>query len=760
MAEKSREGSRRRSAAASSIGDHGVTLAVFAVAIFLSAGLLFSMQPLFTKMVLPTLGGAPSVWSVALVFFQAALLGGYLYAHLLTRHLPGRQSVVLHLLVMLAATLALPLGMAAGWGRPPAEGELFWLFGLFTVSIGLPFFALSANGPLLQAWYARTGHPSAKDPYFLYAASNIGSFLALLSYPFLVEPFSRVSQQATYWSVLFYALIVLIAVCGVLLVRSKDAAPSAVPVGTGALVTPKHWDAAIWAALAAVPAGLMIAVTAHISTDIAAAPLLWVIPLALYLLSFVLVFQTRPIIPLRYFVVAQPFLIAALVATFVINLNLKILALFTVHIATFFVTAVVCHGELAKRRPPARYLTAFYLWMAVGGVLGGLVTAMVAPMVFNWVAEYPLLIIAAILCRPGLAMPDDRENRTFWAAAVVVLALLAIPHVAFGYEFAHDDYSGVVILLLAVALVLSRDPLKFAAVIALAFVFIRVYDTEAVGRTSIRSFFGVHKILDVPGGEYRVLMHGTTIHGAQHVRDAEGNPIPGRPEPITYYTTNSGIGQSIAAVREKKGEPVRIAAIGLGTGSIACLTEPDDTLTFYEIDRTVVRISREDNYFTFIANCAPDAEVILGDARLTLEDAPDGAYDVIVVDAFTSDAIPVHLLTREAMEIYLRKLAPDGLAVLHISNRHLELSSVVAGVAAANGAIARVHTGGTGDNDESEYSDTAYRYSTNVAVVGRNDEAFGALATRGSWEVQEPDPKQWVWTDDYSNLIGALLRNW
>ncbi|MCC6946467.1 MAG: fused MFS/spermidine synthase [Bradyrhizobiaceae bacterium] len=760
MAEKSRGGRRKRPATALlSIDNHGVTLAVFAVAIFLSAGLLFSMQPLFTKMVLPTLGGAPSVWSVALVFFQAALLGGYLYAHLLTRHLPGRQSVVLHLLVMLAATLALPLGMAAGWGRPPAEGEFLWLLGLFAVSIGLPFFALSANGPLLQAWYARTGHPSAKDPYFLYAASNIGSFLALLSYPFLVEPFSRVSEQAEFWSGLFYVLIVLIACCGVLLVRSKDAAPSAVPVGTGALAAPNHWDAAIWAALAAVPAGLMIAVTAHISTDIAAAPLLWVIPLALYLLSFVLVFQTKPVVPLRYFVAVQPFLIAALVATFAVSLNLNILALFAIHIATFFVTAVVCHGELAKRRPPARYLTSFYLWMAVGGVVGGLVTAMVAPGLFNWVAEYPLLIIAAVLCRPGFAMPDDRENRIFWAAALAVLVLLAIPHVAFGYEFAHDSYGGVVLVLLAVALVLSPDPLKFAAVIALAFVFIRIYDTEAVGRTSIRSFFGVHKILDTPGGEYRVLMHGTTIHGAQRVRDAEGNPIRSRPEPITYYTTNSGIGQSIAAVRENKGEPIRIAAIGLGTGSVACLTEPGDALTFYEIDRTVVRISRDDNYFTFIANCAPDASVILGDARLTLADAPDGAYDIIIVDAFTSDAIPVHLLTHEAMEVYLRKLVPDGLVVLHVSNRHLELSSVVAGVAAASGAITRVHTGGAGDNDEDDYSDTAYRYSTNVAVVGRDDEAFGALATRGSWEVKEPDPKQWIWTDDYSNLIGALMRN-
>lgn len=741
---------------------HTLTLGAYGLAIFLSAGLLFSVQPLFAKMVLPVLGGAPSVWSVALVFFQAALLGGYLYAHLLTRYLPGRQSVIVHLLVMLGAILALPLGMAAGWARPPAEGETLWLLGLFAASIGLPFFALSANAPLLQAWYARTGHPSSKDPYFLYAASNVGSFLALLSYPFLVEPFTRVSQQANFWSGIFYALIALIAICGVLLVRSRNAAPSAAPVGRGRLVAPTRKDAATWTALAAVPAGLMIAVTAHISTDIAAAPLLWIIPLALYLLSYVLVFQSRPLIPHEFFVKAQPILIALLIATFAVDLRLNILIVFTIHIVTFFVTAMVCHGELAQRRPAARHLTAFYLWMAVGGVIGGVLAGVVAPRLFNWIAEYPLLLVAAVLCRPGFVLEETRESRYFWLAACGLLFLLLMPRVVFGYEFGHNDYGGVVVVLLAIALIFANNPLRLASLVALTLMFIRVYDTEAIGRTSIRSFFGVHKILDVPGGQYRVLMHGTTIHGAQQVRDAEGKPLGGKPEPITYYMRNSGIGQAIKATREKKGGPIRIAAVGLGTGSIACLSEPGDSVNFYEIDRSVVRISREENYFTFIANCAPDATITMGDARLTLADAADGQYDIIVVDAFSSDAIPIHLLTREAMEIYLRKLQPNGMILLHVSNRHLELSSVVAGIADAHGAKTRTHLGRTsngGDNDEEEYSDTAYRYSTNVAVVARNDEAFGALNSQQGWEELAPDPNQWVWTDDYSNIIGALVRN-
>jgi hypothetical protein len=340
--------------------------------------------------------------------------------------------------------------------------------------------------------------------------------------------------------------------------------------------------------------------------------------------------------------------------------------------------------------------------------------------------------------------------------ALVALAILALPRIILGYEFNESTYGGVVLVLLALALVVSRDPLRFAALLALALMFIRVYDTEAIGRTSIRSFFGVHKIVDAPGSQYRVLMHGTTIHGAQQMRDADGKPLTGRPEPITYYTRNSGIGQAIAAVRENKGGPIRIAVVGLGTGSIACLTEEGDDLTFYEIDSSVVDIARE--YFTFVEQCAPDAEVKLGDARQTLTDVADGSYDIIVVDAFSSDAIPIHLLTREAMDIYLDKTAQDGLVVVHVSNRHLELSSVVAGIAAANDAVTRVETG-DGGNDEDEMSDTAYRYSTNVAVVGRNDEAFGPLATDEDWEVLEPTQSQRVWTDDYSNLIGALVRH-
>ena len=383
-------------------------LVVYGVAIFLSAALLFAVQPIFTKMVLPRLGGSAAVWSVAMVFFQTVLLAGYAYAHLLTRYVPTRYAVILHVVVMLAAIVALPLGIAEGWDRPPTENESLWLLGLFTVSIGLPFFALSANAPLLQAWFARGDHPRAHDPYFLYAASNVGSIIALLSYPFVVEPFSRLGPQTRAWSVAFYGLIVLIGVCGLLSWRGS---PAGERRGRHAQADarPTWRDAAIWMALAAVPAALLIAVTAHLSTDIAPSPFLWVIPLALYLLTFVIVFQQTPIIPHHFAVLVQPILLVGLVTTIVFRVHDYLPLVMLLHVVTFFVTALVCHGELARRRPAAGHLTSFYMWMSAGGVIGGVCTALVAPQVFSWIAEYPIVIVLAILCRPELRSPAGRR---------------------------------------------------------------------------------------------------------------------------------------------------------------------------------------------------------------------------------------------------------------------------------------------------------------------------------------------------------------
>jgi hypothetical protein len=752
-------------------------LAAFTAAIFVSAALLFMVQPMFTKMVLPRFGGAPSVWSVAIVFFQAALLAGYAYAHGLTRFAPGRPSVVIHLAVMLIAVLALPLAIANGWGQPPDVGEAFWLIGLFAASIGLPFFALAANSPLLQAWFARTDHPAARDPYFLYAASNVGSFLALVSYPLAIEPLVHLGDQARLWSFGFYLLIALIAGCGALLWRSPIRAPAAAraDAGADAIDTPPAWrDALFWIAQATVPSGLLVAVTAHISIDVAAVPLLWVLPLALYLLTFVIVFARRPIIPHWLVVAVQPAFVLALVALMVFELNessselvnmylvgpLKtIVGIIAVHVVVFFVCALMCHGELARTRPAPKYLTAFYLWMSLGGVIGGIAAGLLAPQVFDWVAEYPILLALALLCRPGRMLPEEPLRRYALLGGLVAALLIAIvatrnPTLISPDLIEDANLTRVLMALLIISVLFWRMPLPLAAIVALV-LSLHHSVLEDAGVLSVRSFFGVAKVTETADGRYRLLQHGTTLHGGQRIRDDEGQPVTGKPELLMYYWDRSSIAQTFDAARARAEGPIRYAVIGLGTGSLACKAEPGDLVHYYEIDPAIIHLARDPSVFSFLAECRPNTPVILGDARLTLAEAPDGAYDLIVVDAFTSDAIPIHLITREAMALYLKKLSPHGMVAVHVSNRYLELASVVAGIAAANGAVTRVSDGADFDDTSSS---SPYKYTATVAAVARSDEDLGKLAESSSWEIKTPDPQQWVWTDDYCNIVGAILR--
>jgi hypothetical protein len=725
-------------------------LATFTAAIFVSAALLFMVQPMVTKLVLPRFGGAPSVWSVAIVFFQAALLAGYAYAHWLTRYVRGRIAVVIHVAVMIAACFWLPLSIATGWIRLPAGGEATALITLFAASIGSPFFALAANSPLLQAWFARTDHPAAENPYFLYAGSNVGSFLALVSYPVVVEPFVRLGDQSRYWSTAFYLLIALIVACGVLLWRGGDR--PAASFDSAAQAPPTWRDAAYWAALAAVPSGLLVAVTAHISTDVAAVPLLWVVPLAFYLLSFIIVFARRPTIPHRIVLAVQPFFIIGLVAVMVFDPVKTIVWLVAVHVAVFFVCALMCHGQIARTRPAPQFLTAFYLWMSAGGVIGGITAGLIAPHVFRWVAEYPLLIALAVLCRPGLALPGDRTWRYLISAALVVAGCLLIICTYFPSVFDETTFNRTVAVLLIACVPLSRVPPAFATIVASVLLANHVLFEQA-STISVRSFFGVAKIVESSDHQFRILQHGTTMHGAQRIRAADGGPVTGPPEPLLYYWDGSAIAQTFDAVRARSEGPMRYAVIGLGAGSLACRAGLDDTVDYYEIDPAIVRIARDPKLFTFLSVCRPDAPITLGDARLTLAQARDAAYDLIIVDAFSSDAIPIHLLTREAMAIYLKKLSSHGMIVMHVSNRHLELASVVAGIAAANGLITLIN-----DSTDVDEISNPYKFAGTVAAVARSKEDLGPLAQSPDWELTAPDPKQWVWTDDYSNVFGAVLR--
>jgi hypothetical protein len=732
---------------------YGALLATFVAAIFVSAALLFAVQPMFTKMVLPQLGGAAAVWSVALVFFQTALLAGYIYAHLITRFAPGRSSLIIHIAVNVVACFFLPLHVATIFGPPPQSAEAFWLLALFTLSIGLPFFALAANGPLLQAWFARTSHPAAKDPYFLYAASNAGSFLALISYPVAIEPFIRLGLQSWLWTGGFYTMILLIVACGALMLRNRGQAATSRIANGEDTAPPGLTDMVWWVFLAAVPSGLLIAVTAHIATDIAAVPLLWVLPLALYLVTFVIVFQTRPLIPHALVVKVQPLFVLALAAAFVLGPIDSIVMSILLHLSVFFVCVLMCHGELARRRPPARYLTGYYMWISIGGMVGGILTGLVAPHVFNWIAEYPILLLLAVLCRPGLALPSPGSGQYALFAALGAGLLVLVAALAFDLRPEWSVLYVLVGLLIGLTVRFWQAPLPFAAILAVLFI-VNLSFRESQTIHVVRNFFGVLSVVDSSDGQYRGLWHGTTSQGTQKVRDEDGNRIPGRPEMISEFFEGAGIDQVFKAVQARTKGPIDYAVVGLGTGSLACQRRPGDTLTYYEIDPDIVRIASDPKLFNFVSECAPDAPIVIGDARQKLASAPDASYDLIMIDAFIGAAIPVHLLTREAVALYLRKLKPGGVIAMHISNKNLELASVVAGVAEANGLIARIYDGGDVEEDADRYL-----WVPRVAALARCDEDFGALARSEYWPVYERNRAERVWSDDYSNVVGAALRH-
>ena len=734
-----------------------IILVVYTAAIFTSALLLFSVQPLFTKMVLPRLGGSPAVWSVAMVFFQSLLLGGYAYAHYLMQIRNRVIAVVIHLVLLVIAFTTLPLTIAAGWDAPPATGYAFWLLALFAVSIGLPFFALAANNPLLQAWFVRTGHKDGPDPYFLYASSNIGSFLALLSYPILLEPMFTLRMQNDIWTWGYLLLIALILFCGVLLLRAPAWQPPALAADDVAQAAPTPRMRWRWIFLAAVPSGLLIAVTAHISTDVAAAPLLWVLPLSLYLLTWVLVFQSRPLLPHRWVMLIQPLAISSVIVLLAIGGEQNLLLTLGGHLLCFFVIAMACHGELAKARPPARYLTGYYVALSFGGMVGGLFAGLVAPYTFSWIAEYPILVVLAVLCVPAALTRPPALERWFWPALAFFAAALISP--VYMYKaFALTDQTrvlvigAVAIVGMIFAVLVKADRVKLAAIAFLALALTRIYPSDDGRVETVRSFFGVHKIVVTTDGKYHVLMHGTTIHGAEQFLDDAGKPLTGRPEPISYYHRDGGIGLAIEAVRARKSAPLRVAAIGLGSGSLACASKPGESWKFFEIDQSMVDTARDPKYFRFISECDPGMQPVMGDARLTFAREPDGVYDLIIIDAYSSDAIPIHLATVEAMKIYKTKLAPDGAVMVHVSNRHLELASVIVGIAEANGLNSWVYNEDTG-------RDADYIFSTNVVISARDPADVGDLATSSKWSLTAANKDQRVWTDDYSNVLGAVWRS-
>ena len=784
---------------------------IFAAAIFLNAALLFSVQPLFTKMVLPLLGGSPAVWNTCLLFFQALLLGGYLYAHLTSRWLSAKGQAVLHVGLLLVAVFLLPIHVPESWSNPPGTAlPIGWLLGLLTVSLGLPFFLLSAGAPMMQRWFAGTRHTAAQNPYFLYAASNLGSFAALLAYPFLIEPRMRISEQSVTWLEFYYVLLILVGTSAVAAVLFRRMAGSSTPVtvppasadpvpDTGAdqdspplvqdsaggaihlkrrgalrgsmrflieenpsvirrflqgrdapileptIVPDRHWRLR-WVLLSFAPSSLLIGTTTYLSTDIASVPFLWVIPLALYLLTFVLVFARRRLFPRWPMLHAQLVLGLTLMIGLCLGSAPGIIGPAVLHLTAFFATAMMCHRELADSRPRAEYLTEFYLWMSLGGVLGGVFNVLLAPVLYDSLVEYPFALVVAFGLRPGLDRTygtrlDFLRDLLFpLAVGTAIWFTLTLPSPPSEWFTA-----GTQVFLSAAAVVVLffwKRPIRLALGAGAMYAATQLAgDANSNILMQDRSFFGTYRVRRI--ADYHILQSGTTTHGGQ------SRELERRMEPLTYYYTGGPLGDIFATVAQK---PVRrVAMVGLGTGTIACYGRPDEHWTFYEIDPMVARIARTPRYFSYLRDCAPRTNIVIGDARVSLGAAADGEFDLIVLDAFTSDAIPAHLITREALALYLRKLSDDGVVAFHISNRYLDLRPVI--IALANDANV---AGALGERSPDTEGRGKLYYGSRWMVLSRSRETLTELVKIDGWYALGKWPASRLWTDDYTDVLGAI----
>jgi hypothetical protein len=721
---------------------------MFPLAVFLSASLVFLVEPMVGKLLLPLLGGAPAVWNTSLAFFQVALLAGYAYAHGLQRIASFRIQVLIHGAVLALAALTLPLHISRILGDPDPAHPILWILGTLTLSVGPAFAALSATAPLVQAWFARTSAPDPEtgkppEPYALYAASNLGSLLALIAYPVLVEPLLRLSTQRAGWSIGFAVFAAVMVCLGLIHRDARAPAEAAAPAQRPSI--PKL---AAWTLLAALPSSLMMGVTTYLSTDVATAPFLWVVPLTLYLLTFIVAFAARPVLRPSMVNVAQAIAVCACVYI-MLPRETPIAVQLSVHLLSFFMTALVCHMALAAARPEPGQLTLFYLCMSVGGVVGGSFNAFVTPIIFPTVVEYPLVLVLACLARPWNGFKLSGRALAFLlagvAAAAIVVAIAARPGAIIAWQ------TPIVVLFLGGlgCAFLLRDRAVWMVVVLAAMAFAGQC-LSVSGRVLAvdRSFFGVSKVVasvDPRAGPIHEMVHGTTRHGAQET-------TPGREcTPMMYYTPQAPIGQALTSLQARK-SGVDVGVVGLGAGTLASYVRPGDHMTYFEIDPTVIRLAGDPHYFTYLSHCARAPVAIrAGDARLTLAPLPQGRLDALFIDAFSSDAVPAHLLTVEAVRMYLSKVRPDGFVLFHVSNRHLELRDPVMAAIRQAGGVALEQTRIV------DGPPSLIQSSSIVVVAARGEAGLAAFRKDRRWTARDPGNVA-PWTDDYMNLIGAMLR--
>jgi hypothetical protein len=729
----------------------------FAATMVLSALLLFSVQPMLAKMLLPVLGGAPATWAVSLCFFQALLLAGYAYAHLLGSKLGTRSILLVHTLLLLAAFALLPIRLPAVI-EPPQGSPYLWLLATLALIAGLPFFTLSASAPLLQLMFGRIGHRRSADPYFLYAASNAGSLIALLAYPALIEPLLPLPVQSRLWSFLFLVLVLALVGCGLLAANGERRQIAATAGDTDALggpARPSWGERLAWVLLALVPSGLLVAFTTYLTTDLASAPLLWVLPLSLYLATFIAVFRRRSPISARLLLALQPPAVVGAVAAYEWKGDYSWAVAALIGVLAFVITSLVCHAELYKRRPEAANLTEYYLCISLGGVLGGVFAALLAPLAFTGTLEFPLLLGLGMLCRPSLWHSLEVPRARLRLAGMLVLAGASIFLLAWllANELpfkAHADLRLQLVCGLGLAvLAVVRWPALAAAMLTAMITAVAVLPSASAPVYVTRSFFGTHRVLDTAGGGYRLLLHGTTVHGIQQNRSGVG--LVARLTPLAYYHPSGPLARAVELARQAKRDgTMRVGIVGLGTGAMACYALPGEHWRFYEIDPAVVHIATTPSLFRYLARCLPEPDIVLGDARLTLAKESDGTFDYMLVDAFTSDAIPIHLLTVEALRLYLSKLAERGVLALHISNQNLDLPPVLEANLAALGNVSAIYVEGERG---------AGALASQVVLIARTQEILTpTMAWHKARRLDQPMLRPW--TDDYSDILSAVWRRY
>lgn len=761
---------------------------LFAVTLFVSAWLLFALQPMIGKVLLPKLGGSPAVWNTCLLFFQATLLLGYLYSHALSSWSRIKAQSLVHLLLLIGVLLVLP-GPLKNWQDSPRDLPILWLLGFLVLSIGLPFFALSTTSPLLQKWFSDL---TGRDPYFLSISSNGGSLALLLAYPIFVEPNLDLDQQFQWWSWGYLIDLILLGFCTVL-IQIKTLVPQMAPSGND----DKHEGESpwLWVLLAFIPSSLLSGVTSTITTDVAPIPLLWVIPLSLYLLTFMIAFA--PIrLPIQ--LLGRASILAGIVLTLTIlaGATEPLTVVLAIHLGTFFILALLCHVRLSQLRPDAGGLTRYYLLLSLGGVLGGAFNAILAPLLFHRLGfvEYPLIFLLACLMRPG----DNKLVSWNWtdcvAPVVLGLVIVALEWIVgwpswIGWISRWSQNSGIPVEMLKIALVfampligcylLSDRPVRFT--LALAVLILAGHFAEKnLGKLllSERNFLGVVQVTQSPDGQFTRMVHGNTIHGQQrkittpadlqaalsilagetlmeriNLLAIAGERILDSQMPLTYYYPSGPAGKVFR--HRQQNEHREIVVVGLGTGALASYARSNEAWTFIELDPAVEKIARDDHFFTFLRDSrAGQLQVLIGDGRLQLLKLSDGSVDLLILDAFSSDAIPLHLLTREAFEMYRQKLKPHGLILLHLSNRYLKLSPMIARIGATMVPPMKILV-----NEDLNIQDQERdqgKFPSIWAILATREEDLDPIRKSFSGWVPVIPSAHKPWTDNRTNLMDVL----